>query len=74
MTRPGQRLPSIDPRGLAILDDHACLQWIHRGTSLGDYPPVDDLLARADDLRLGRPNSLSRTTLRLTDAGRDPAG
>lgn len=41
--------------GVAILDDDACLQWVHRGASLGDYPPVDDLVRRIDELGLARP-------------------
>lgn len=36
--------------GLAVVDADVCLQWVHRGASLGDYPPVDDLLGRIDDL------------------------
>lgn len=38
--------------GIAVVDADGCLQWVHRGASLGDYPPVDDVLDRIDDLGL----------------------
>lgn len=41
--------------GVAVVDGDACLQWIHRGASLGDYPAVDDLLNRIDSLDLSTP-------------------
>jgi AhpC/TSA family len=32
--------------GLALLDAEATAVWIHRGRALGDYPPLDEVLAR----------------------------
>lgn len=40
--------------GMAIVDEDRRLQWVHRGASLGDYPPVSDVLARVDELGLSR--------------------
>ena len=37
--------------GLALLDADGALLWVHRGAVLGDYPPLDEVLRRIDDLR-----------------------
>lgn len=46
--------------GLALVDADACLQWIHRGASLGDYPPVDEVIARVDELGAPHPSGRPR--------------
>ncbi len=31
--------------GVAIIDPQPRLRYLHRGTTLGDYPPIEDVLA-----------------------------
>ena len=41
--------------GVAILGPDLSVQWVHRGTALGDYPTVPELLARVEELALRSP-------------------
>lgn len=40
-TRDADKAP-----GVAVLDASLDVQWVHEGATLGDYPEVDELLAR----------------------------
>lgn len=49
--RPGR--VSGDPRrlsGVAVVDPDRRLRWLHRSAAVGDYPPVDRVLAVLRDL------------------------
>ena len=44
------RRPTADVRrspGVAILDADLALRWVHEGASLGDYPPLDEVVGAA---------------------------
>ncbi len=36
--------------GLLILDGDGVVRWLYRGKSIGDYPPLDDVLRRLTDV------------------------
>lgn len=36
--------------GTAIVDGSGELHWVHRGTGLGDYPPVDQILRHLEGI------------------------
>lgn len=36
--------------GIVVLDKDRAVVWIHRGETLGDYPPIDDLVAKVQEL------------------------
>ena len=40
--------------GLALVGSDVDVRWVHRGKALGDYPSIDDVLARIDQLGLSR--------------------
>jgi peroxiredoxin len=52
--RQGRVVDPFQIPGLALLDAGAEPAWVHRGTALGDYPPLDEVIARLADLA-GRP-------------------
>ncbi|MEN8235631.1 MAG: hypothetical protein ABFR89_12005 [Actinomycetota bacterium] len=37
--------------GILMLDRDFSVAWVHRGHALGDYPPIDELIARAEALK-----------------------
>lgn len=45
--RQGRIIEPNQLPGLAVLDAEANAVWIHRGRALGDYPPLDRVLAAA---------------------------
>jgi peroxiredoxin len=38
--------------GIALVDGDGVVRWLHRGASLGDYPPIGEVLTRVDELGL----------------------
>lgn len=44
--RQGRIIEPNQLPGLAILDAFANAAWVHRGRALGDYPKLDDVLAK----------------------------
>jgi hypothetical protein len=36
--------------GIVILDADLALRWVHEGTALGDYPPLDTVIDQAAGL------------------------
>lgn len=41
--------------GVAIIDTDRRLRWVHRGTTLGDYPPLEEVLGALRDIVSGAP-------------------
>jgi hypothetical protein len=53
ITRGSRQGMIIEPNqlpGLALLDAEANVVWVHRGRALGDYPSLDEVLARLQRL------------------------
>ncbi len=44
--RQGRIIKPNQLPGLALLDADARAVWVHRGRALGDYPPIDRVLAQ----------------------------
>jgi len=36
--------------GIVIFDKDFEILWVHRGETLGDYPPIDDLVMKVQEL------------------------
>lgn len=36
--------------GIVVFDRDFSVLWVHRGEALGDYPPIDDLVAKVQEL------------------------
>ncbi len=36
--------------GIIVFDEDFSVLWVHRGETLGDYPPIDDLVAKVQEL------------------------
>jgi hypothetical protein len=49
--RQGSPVEPNQRPGLALLDEHAGVVWVHRGKALGDYPTLDSVLDRLARLR-----------------------
>lgn len=43
--------------GVAVIDQERRLRYLHRGTTLGDYPPVNDVLAALEATSAGHDDS-----------------
>ena len=47
------QVPTVDARkapGVVVFQSDFSVAWVHRGEMMGDYPPIDDLIARVDSL------------------------
>ncbi|HET8815502.1 MAG TPA: redoxin domain-containing protein [Solirubrobacterales bacterium] len=56
ITRGNRQGKVIEPNqlpGLALLDSDARAVWIHRGRALGDYPKLEEVIARLGQLAAG---------------------
>lgn len=48
--RQGKITDPLQAPGVALLDSNATARLVHRGTTLGDYPPLASVLARLRSL------------------------
>lgn len=44
--RQGKIIEPIQQPGLALLGAGAEVEWVHRGRTVGDYPPLDEVIER----------------------------
>jgi peroxiredoxin len=49
-SRQGKIIEPNQLPGLALLDSDADAVWVHRGKALGDYPKLDDVVSRLQQL------------------------
>lgn len=41
---------ALEAPGIIVFDEDFSVLWVHRGETLGGYPPIDDLVAKVQEL------------------------
>ncbi len=53
-TRQGRPTAGLsEPPGVAIIDTDGVVQYVYKGETLGDYPPIEEVLARLREVCAG---------------------